>query len=227
MLLNASAINKTLIVITAILISANSIVLYLKFGLGMKNIDSLVELFNLDIERNIPTFYSTLLLLISASLLMVITKHVKANSRDHLLQWTALTIGFLFLSYDEAFSLHERLVAPMREIIGMKSLGVFHFAWVVVALIILPFLGLFFLRFLLSLPATWRKRFLLAGTIYLGGAVGMELIGGWYVERVYRDGFYYILATIEESLEMIGVIIFIDALIKVCVDKEITIRFTK
>lgn len=100
----------------------------------MKNIDSLVELFNLDIERNIPTFYSTLLLLISASLLMVITKHVKANSRDHLLQWTALTIGFLFLSYDEAFSLHERLVAPMREIIGMKSLGVFHFAWVVVAL---------------------------------------------------------------------------------------------
>lgn len=104
----------------------------------MKNIDSLVELFNLDIERNIPTFYSTLLLLISASLLMVITKHVKANSRDHVLQWTALTIGFLFMSYDKAFSLHERLVAPMREIIGMKSLGVFHFAWVVVALISRP-----------------------------------------------------------------------------------------
>jgi hypothetical protein len=55
----------------------------------------------------------------------------------------------------------------------------------------------------------------LAGGIYLGGAVGIEIIGNAMVGQRLRDTLQYNLTTLaEESLEMLGLILFIHTLLR-------------
>jgi len=55
-----------------------------------------------------------------------------------------------------------------------------------------------------------RRTFFVAATIYIGGCIGFELIGGHYAELHGRENLIYsMIATVEESLEMGGIIVFI------------------
>lgn len=75
-------------------------------------------------------------------------------------------------------------------------------------------LRLFYLKFLLRLPAKTRFRFVLAATLYLGGCLGFEFIGGWYAEaNGVQSLTYNLITTVEKSLEMMGLIVFIRALL--------------
>ncbi|NER04565.1 MAG: hypothetical protein F6K17_19105, partial [Okeania sp. SIO3C4] len=48
----------------------------------------------------------------------------------------------------------------------------------------------------------------------VGGGIGMEMIGGYYAYLYDTKNFFYeILVTIEEFLEMLGVVVFIYALL--------------
>jgi hypothetical protein len=70
------------------------------------------------------------------------------------------------------------------------------------------------LRFLMHLPATTRRLFLLAGAIYVGGALGMELVEAAFNARGVSSGFIPLLGVaIEETMEMLGVTMFIYALL--------------
>lgn len=54
----------------------------------------------------------------------------------------------------------------------------------------------------------------------------MELIGGYYWKlNGWRDLTYILLATVEESLEMAGVIIFIWGLLEYIADNHKEVRF--
>ena len=52
----------------------------------------------------------------------------------------------------------------------------------------------------------------MAGAVYVGGAIGMEMIGGFYQDVYGYDLTYVLLQTIEEVGEMLGIVIFIYAL---------------
>ena len=68
----------------------------------------------------------------------------------------------------------------------------------------------------------------MAATLYIGGAIGVELIGGRFAElHGKRNLTYHLLTTVEESLEMGGVILFIWALLVFIADKykEVAFRF--
>jgi hypothetical protein len=55
----------------------------------------------------------------------------------------------------------------------------------------------------------------LAGLVFVGGAVGLEALGGWYVDRFGREEpGYGLLVTVEELLEMLGVAAFIYAVLR-------------
>lgn len=173
----------------------------------------LVKLFYVELELNIPAFFSMLLLLAASLLLAVIAVLSKRQTNSRAAQWAILSAGFLLMAFDEIVAVHERLIEPMREILGADSLGIFYFAWVVPAVGLVLLLALYFLRFLRSLPPKTRFFFLLAATLYLGAAIGFELIEGWHVERHGKDNpLYIVLTTVEESLEMAGIITFIWAL---------------
>lgn len=186
---------------------------------GHGRIFGLIDLLSLDVERNIPTTFSVFLLAASSMLLAIIAS-IKYLEEDKFTRyWICLSIGLAFMAIDENVSLHERLVEPTREILreslGMEKLGILHFAWVVPVMIIVCFIGLFFIKFIVELPKETRRSFLLVAAIYLIGAIGMELIGGYIAESQSQQVISYsLVTTIEESCEMLGVILFIRALLK-------------
>ena len=77
------------------------------------------------------------------------------------------------------------------------------------------------MKFVFNLPSKTRILFLIAGSVYVSGAVGMELIREFY-SKLYADNitFVTIIITIEELLEMTGVVIFIYALMSY-IDSEL------
>jgi hypothetical protein len=201
---------------------------FLKFALGHDDLKELVRILNIDEEFNIPAYFSVLLMLFAALLLAVIAALNGKKRLPHSSKWAILSFGFLFMAFDEAFIVHERLNSPVATLLGNSNLGIFYFAWVIPGIALVLVLGLFFLRFLLHLPATERLRFLMAATLFIGGAIGVELIGGRYAElHGFENWTYSMIATVEESLEMAGLIVFIWALLKYCEDnyKEVRFRF--
>lgn len=170
-------------------------------------------LFFLDNEFNIPSIFSQLILLTSGLILTYIffleKKHANAK------YWLVLACGFYFMSLDEVISIHERL-NPIASSLIHDAGGVFTFAWVLPYIIIVVFFAFFFLRFLLSLPKTSRINFIIAGSLYLLGAIGLEMIGGdYYGAHGTKDTLVYAaFVTIEESCEMFGISFFIYSLLQ-------------
>lgn len=186
----------------------------------------LPPIFNVDREQNVPTYFTVLLMLLAALLLGVIAVLQRKQRAPHVSKWAILSFGFVLMAYDEAFQVHETLNRPIRALMGDGNLGLFFFAWVIPGLAVVVILGLFFVRFLRYLPATTRRAFLMAATLYLGGAIGAELIGGRHVElHGLGNWTYRIIATIEETLEVAGLVVFIRALLKYCADNHDEVRF--
>ena len=197
-----------------------------KYLTGHTWIYGLVPLFFVDAEQNIPTFFSVLLLL-AATLLLTVIALLKNQQRDaHRFAWAVLAFGFLCMAADEAIAFHERLVVPMRAILGHRPLGIFYFAWVIPALGVVLVLALCFLRFLWHLPVRTRSTFVAAAILFLGGALGFEMIGARYTElHGSQNLLYTMIATVEESLEMTGTIVFIYALLRYIDDTWKEVRF--
>ena len=173
------------------------------------------RLFHVDQQHNIPTLFSVLLLLCSASLLGLITFLKRRQQDPDLSKWATLTVGFIYLAIDEAWSFHEMLIDPVRGLLGHDNLGMFYSAWVIPGMAGVGILALLFLGFLLRLPSSTRWSFLAAGTIYLGGAIGIEMIGGRYGEaHGFENLTAQLITHLEESMEMAGVIVFIHALLR-------------
>jgi hypothetical protein len=198
-----------------------------KYGFGHDRVFGLVNFVFVDKEFNLPTFFAVLIILFSAMLLAIIAAIDITRQGPYRLQWTVLSLGFLYLAFDEAFSMHERLISPIQSLFGDAELGFFYFAWVIPGIIIVIGLALYFRKFLLGLPGDTRRRFIIAAGLYLGGAIGIELIGGRYAElNPARDFTYSMIVTLEEGLEMSGIILFIWSLLKHCSDHYSEVSFT-
>ncbi len=150
-----------------------------KYLTGDNSVYVLVRLLNLNRERgNIPTFFSALLLLFAALLLWIIGVMKRKSRGPYALHWTILAFTFLYLAVDEATVIHELLNRPTRELLGNLNIGTFNFAWwAIPGTAITLFFGLLFLKFLLHLPLETRLFVLLAAILYVGGAIGVEVIG--------------------------------------------------
>ena len=69
-------------------------------------------------------------------------------------------------------------------------------------------------KFLFHLPVSTKKLFIAAAALYIGGAMGVEMLGGYVASTTgQKNVSYVIVITIEESLEMLGIVVFIHALI--------------
>jgi hypothetical protein len=190
----------------------NMVACFFNFVAGHPNVYGLVPQFEFRTENNIPTYFSSFILLISAILLKVIASFKKLEKDRFFHNWSILSIIFFYLSVDETASIHELLSYPIKNAFNLT--GIFNYSWVIIGFIFILILFIFYYRFLLNLPSKTRNQFLLAGFIYVGGAVGIEMIGGNYRYFNPEENLVYaIITTFEESFEMIGIIIFIRALI--------------
>ncbi len=118
--------------------------------------------------------------------------------------WIGLGLLFLVLSGDEWFAWHERWVPSLRQ--SLRAAGPFFFAWVVPYGLGTLLLGLLALPRLREMPRLPRQGFCLAAGLFLAGALGLEMVEGYWYERVgqQKDPVYAILMTLEELLELAG-----------------------
>ncbi|QNI90742.1 putative membrane protein [Synechococcus sp. BOUM118] len=170
-----------------------------------------LDVLNMDRELNLPTLFSTMLLLTAARLLMQLSKASLQESAD---DWTLLSRIFMFLAVDEALQIHEILILPdLRHHIHPALASTWVIPYGLVAL------GLLwrFRHFLTTLSAKTSNSFLCAGGVYITGAIGMEMVGSFAVRSgvIRLHSFWYGAITgIEESLEIMGLILFIHALMR-------------
>jgi len=213
--INALSVMRILLYFFIILIFLSIIGQVIKYKYGFEYAKGFVPLFYLDEEGNIPTVFSGLMLFFSAIMLAFISFHSRVNNKTHYAKWSILSLGFIYMGIDELSQIHELFTGPIRSLIGNGNLGIFYYAWIIPVILIILILFIYFFKFLLSLPIIFRKKFILAGAIYLAGAIVMEMIGGKFVEMYTKENFIYsMLATVEESFEMLGIIIFIRSLIE-------------
>lgn len=199
-----------------LLLLLHTATLFSIFVLGYDYLKGFVPLFNFNREQNIPTLFSVFVLLIASLLLLIVAICEIKQQAPYRIHWTLLSIGFFLMGLDEGMSFHELLTTPSRQLVsGEDTAGIFYYAWVVPGLIAVLLLGLFFLKFLLNLPQPTRSQFVIAATLYLTGALGCELAGGYYAEKLGGENFpiYAAFSTLEECLEMLGVIFFIRAIL--------------
>lgn len=224
--LRPTAIVLTLTAVAFVLVLASIAGQLVRYLLGHDTVFGLIGLFYVDGERNIPTAFSVMLLFFAALLLASITI-LKNLSRDpYATGWAVLTFGFLFMAVDEESAIHAKLVEPVRKLLGEGPLGIFYFAWVIPGILLVCLLLLFYLKFLCHLPSKTRRMFLVAAILFLGGSIGIELVGGFYAELYgQRNLTYSMIATLEESLEMAGAILFVYALLIYIAESYTEVRF--
>ncbi len=161
-----------------------------------------ISIFDLDEEESFGTWFSSMILLFSGRLLLDRARHPDSASWRR--WWLVLAVGFHFLSLAEVVGLHEYLNASLEET-RWTTFGAAGAAGI--------FVG--FLPFLQQFPLPVRVRMVLAGGLYVGGAVGVERALDVYAEADMLDSLAYNLwNTLEEGMEMLGVVVFIDTLLR-------------
>lgn len=169
-------------------------------------------LLDMDAEQTIPTWYSSSLLLLCAGLLAVIAQIKMKNVAPYRYHWSLLSAIFLGLSVDEAVGLHEKAIEPLRESFNLT--GLLYFSWIIPGIAFLLAFILLYIKFLRHLPKQTQNLFLIGGAIYVLGSIGIEMIGGMFWESIGPYTILYqVVAITEELFEMLGVNIFIYALL--------------
>ncbi|HWQ33501.1 MAG TPA: hypothetical protein VNQ79_11655 [Blastocatellia bacterium] len=187
-----------------------------KYSLGedylhAHHVYGIVEKFELDGENNLPNWYQSSSILFCAVLLAVIATLRRLSGARYVRHWGGLALIFLLLSLDEAASLHEMLVEPLRA--ALHTSGSLRYAWVIPGLLFAAGVGLAYLKFLAHLPLRTRVQMIVAGMVFVSGAVGLEMLGGKLRDLYGLQSVQYLGETIaEEFLEMSGILLFIHAL---------------
>jgi hypothetical protein len=222
LVLSGARLRPWLLGLLLLVVSAGVGVEVLKPTLGLRSREGAVPLLSLSYEWNIPTLYTAALLCCCAASLAIIAAGTRRQGGSFVARWRALSVGFLYIALDELLGIHE----AAGGLVDLDHL--IHFDWIVPASFLLLALGVFFLPFLRHLPPPMRNRFLLAGAIYVGGAVGMELPLGWWTARhgAHNLG-YALIDAVEESLEMIGLNLFLLALLDHLADSGFRLGFRR
>ena len=202
----------TLLVVAIALTCLHLGFMFWRHVLGHGRLLELIDALNVNEENNVPTFFSALLLLSCAALLAIIAGKPGASAREAR-YWGWLSVIFFLLALDEDASIHELWVKPLQHLLDAG--GPLYFAWVILYGLGVAAIGVVYLRFVLRLPQPTRRLALLAGFLYVGGAIGFEMIGGWYYWRIggVENFVYAVIVAVEEFLEMCGSILFLYTLL--------------
>jgi hypothetical protein len=200
-----------------IFIILGAITAYYLVHLRLNFLPKTLVIFNLNMENNIPTWYASFVFLIcSASAWLISISNEHSHDR---FQWKIIATIFLLMSLDEGASLHEYVGGVIKGFARFE--GNLYFAWVVPAMIIIPFGALYFFRFWLRLSLKYRLILALAAIIYFGGAVGMEIIAGSLYENGQSKSMSYVsLTVIEESMELSGQWLFLFTLLHILAESK-------
>jgi len=205
-------VTLTFLSVVVLLTLVHCIVLVSFFRLDNPDIFIFVRWFDFDIENNVPSLYSSFAILICSFLFFTIAMHKSQRLDYERLCWFGLGVIFLFLSADEGFQIHENIGDIVEN--HISATGFLYFPWIVPYGFAVAVFIMAYLKFVMGLPKKISLLFILAGTVYLTGAAVFDMLGGREAELHGFDSVTYcILYTIEEFLEMIGIVVLIYALL--------------
>jgi hypothetical protein len=191
-------------------------------------VGELVEPFDIaNNDASIAAWYSSLLLLLCSILLANITAAKRRLGDRFTLHWGFLSGIFLLLSLDETARLHEALGKASERAVtkfaGFTPEGILGEFWVVPGAIFVLIVGLAYMRFLASLPSRTLVLFVAGGMIFVGSAIGLEVVMaiqsfasaelGQNVEPDYNLTWWMVHLRLEELFEFVGVVVFCYALL--------------
>jgi hypothetical protein len=213
--------------------------LWSREGWNHEGLLAVPETFNVGEDANVPTWYSSFTLLLCSLLLAVIGAAKKRRSDRFALHWTVLSVIFLLMSIDEVATIHEASGEALGSIfrsLGFSLSGLLYANWVIPGILFVFVVALAYLRFFFDLPRKMRLWFLVAGALFVVGALGMEMLSsrlssfyGWENLQSLPTNVKILIAVqtaAEELLEMSGVVVFIYALLSYASSfvSEITVR---
>lgn len=180
----------------------------------------LVDAFDFGGEHNVTALVSTLLMLFCAAMLALTGR--LTTDRANALPWFILSAVFVFLAVDEATMIHEYLSAPVRGLLDADWVP--HLAWVLPYGAAMIALAGILLPWFLKLDRASQVRFVVAGSLFVLGAVGFELLESRQVAEILanhpdteimelQDPSVDLLILFEESLELTGLGLFLHALV--------------
>jgi hypothetical protein len=199
----AGSVKKWLVVVAVVIVALGCVREWLRLSYGLEG----TSFFNLNREQNLGAWFSATLLANCALLLLAAGRRATALQQPHRLFWFILCATFLALSIDEASSIHESLMGPIQS--ALQTEGLFRYAWVVPALVLVPLFALTSVPFLLNLPRHTALEFVGAGAVYVTGALGFEMLEG------LTDGsgvVFVLFYLVEEALEITGILLFLFSL---------------
>lgn len=219
-----AAAAKWLFAVSIALLLCNLLVHLSHYVLGRANLRGFAPMFDLNGEANVPALFSTLLL-VSATILLALITSVKRRTRAPLSRhWRALVVIFAYLAIDEAAQVHEKVALNVADLIGTGGYPVFY-AWVLPFAVFVGLVGLAYRPFLRALAPRFRRIFLLAGGIYVGSSLGLEVVDARYTSVYGFDNLsHHLLYSLEEVGEMWGVILFIYGLLAYLREEQVLVE---
>lgn len=171
--------------------------------------DTAHRIFSLNGETGLPAWFSTILLFSTALSLWLLARTSAETGRGRWVRHERALAGvFVILSIDEMTFLHEQTTELLKTALGLG--GALSYAWVVLFVPLVVVVGLLYLGWLRSLPATAARLVVVSGLLYVGGAVGVELVGAGLAAAGQQASLTYALVVVIEELgEMLGVLLML------------------
>lgn len=210
--LDPRSIGRVLYGIIAALALIHIGILVQYYRVGDPDVFDFVPLFDLDCEGNIPSLFSCYLFLANVVALLVHWGHARAQRSPDALRWLGLALVFFFLSLDEGAKLHEQVGDMMGSVVQTE--GFLNWPWFIPYLAGFAVLVVLYLPFYRRLPRVTRRAFFVAAAVFITGAAGLDILGGREAHLYDTTTMTYsALYTAEEVMEMVGLVLFLKALL--------------
>jgi hypothetical protein len=180
---------------------------------------------NLGLDAAVPTWFASALLLATSIALLAVWSSSRGTDTRNRRHWLGLAAVFGLLSIDEVATIHERWGD-----LGLidSDQGLLYYGWVVTAIVLLVPFVLAYLPFLGRLEPRTARLFVTSGCIFVGGAIGVEMMNAALDADESSSSLRYWLQTgFEEFCELVGASLFLYAVLDVLTRRmtSITVGF--
>lgn len=167
----------------------------------------LQALFDLDKEGSLPAWFSSIQLFLIGLVLLIKSRIVDGNHSPTPYFFVIVSLGFIFLSADEAAAIHEKITELLKHIDAIPRFDNNHGIWIFVYLAATLILLLSHVKYCIGMWNYYRKEtiiFATGMTVLICGGVVLEIVSYQFLRTGLTPISYSIEVIAEEFFEMFG-----------------------